>query len=613
MDWQKNSILIWMLTIVVYLSSQPITNKDNSTSGRLDQYDPSARIAYYTNLAKSQDRQLMNQLLEGLGDEHEEVAKQVAKIVAGWDHNVTWELILPKLQPNAPTRDRLIAILALQHIHHPQDVASLSSIIRQEKHPKLLGLAIRALIGKDLARASVELTKLLEQRPSSPAHLAILKQIENSREYSNLWPVIMNLAGDPSEQIRRQVVMIWGVWKMPITKDWVVARLNDPSPLVQCAMFWALGEIEDAEWIPLLCQVASDPQAGWEKRCSAINSLGKFPGRHEIYQTLLANLDDPTPLVRATTAKQICQFPILVEQSQGKLLDRLHQKILNPQEDHIVCTAICNTLGEWGYADSISSLSEVWWKQNCQVVTQRQNNLLLASDTALTKLAILYPDKFCQNIMNTQTPAVLRQNYILMLARSKEKLTKEEIANIIVTLNLLLTNQQDDENVRATALMLLTDLQEKSALPQLYQSLHDPQIAVREIAILGLGRLRDQQKIAELFALLAHSNANIRSATIWAISQLPLESARPYVLKTLQEQNEDVLMSGIMLVAFWRVQEAIPSLLTLYEKEQWQVPVASTFEQLLPDLPKDYPERDKIIRIIHEQKTKQEKLRQQEK
>lgn len=449
------------------------------------------------------------------------------------------------------------------------------------------------------------LIELLNQRPVTALHLDALKKLENLPAYPPIWPAIMPLANEPQEQIRHRVVMLWGTWKIKAPQEWIVARLADPSLTVQSATLWALGEMRDGTWISILCQVANNNAEPWQKRCAAINALSRFSGNPEIYATLSANLEAQHPYIRVNAVRAIQQFPLLVEQTQGKILAQLHGQALNSQENAVVRTTICDVLGQWGYTDSIPVLAEIWLQEESCPSQQRQHKLLAIVDAALTRLALLHPQRFCDMTLDTRIHPTLRKNYVLMLTRNKEKFNTQELETCVMTANVLLANRNENENIRGVALMLFTEIRQAAALPQLYISLHDPQDTVREFAILGLGYLRDQQKLPEFLALLNAPNPRIREAAVWAIARLPLSITREHILQMLQPTNSDnTIITGIRFVFELKIQEAAPLLLKLGEHDRWSKPCAGALEQLLTVLPPNDPSRPNIERFIQVQKEK---------
>jgi HEAT repeat protein len=281
-----------------------------------------------------------------------------------------------------------------------------------------------------------------------------------------------------------------------------------------------LGWLEDSGAVELFYPLLTD-EALIAPVETAIFSIGE-----SVSASLIASLDDDNDNVRIVALRSLRNFGVM-EHS-----DRLMELLASKNE-----TLLFEVL------DTVKEIPAE------KFLPQLLDLLLSGSSQACGKAAEALG----------RYPLASLKTFLLSISRSSDSAIRKRGA-------LLLCHLQDDDfstlapfvhdtdaEVRTIAIKAAGIQKASIAMPQLGAALHDPDIAVREAAVMAIAEFRTPIMVEEILSLLAGSNEPLDYAVVKALGMMAATSAETALIDYLQSGNASRRVEYALLETFGKI------------------------------------------------------------
>ncbi len=169
----------------------------------------------------------------------------------------------------------------------------------------------------------------------------------------------------------------------------------------------------------------------------------------------------------------------------------------------------------------------------------------LLSECEDTKLALTFLDMLkSDKDLNVRVEAANALGLFVDLGELEE--ISENIYHKIEDALLAVASGEDDGRVRRTALESLGYSSRIEVSTLIESSFHREDPAWQTSALVAMGRSADDRWEDDILRSLVNVNDNIRRAAVQAAGELELKSARPALLKMLNEDEDDTVISAVI-------------------------------------------------------------------
>lgn len=347
---------------------------------------------------------------------------------------------------------------------------------------------------------------------------------------------------DPAPRVRRKALTILGQWRQDDAAEAICARLQDSDKLVRATAVWALAEIAAARYQTHLTTALQDE--AWEVRCAAWAALHRLP--LDIPERFAAALRDPAWQVRTTAI----QWAARVKADFAPAL--LRELFAGSEANVTVLASAADALSELGDASALPIMLSGLHHSSVQVRG--------ACERAITRLAPACMDALVAVWLDSGQAAETRYQVGMVFGRLRAR-------HLLPQVWAVASDDSSTGHVRHIALVLLSDWDGNKAAPLLRQSLSCRDLWVRRAAIAGVGQLRDEQALDQLWASLQNLADPLHEDIMWAVAQMPVAAVEPRIVAALAN---DACLPAIRLAGILRLEQARQSLRRLAQESNWR-------------------------------------------
>ncbi|MFH1226369.1 MAG: HEAT repeat domain-containing protein [Planctomycetota bacterium] len=160
-----------------------------------------------------------------------------------------------------------------------------------------------------------------------------------------------------------------------------------------------------------------------------------------------------------------------------------------------------------------------------------------------------------------------------------------------------------DALVRSLAICRLRVLQANQAIPEFIRLLSDPDAGVRRLAVEALGKFQATDATPDVIKLLSDPDADVRTYTVGTLRELQAQEAVPELIKSLSDAEAKVRRASVEALLRLNAKQAIPIFISLLSDpdrgvRRWSATALGELnaQQAIPDIIKLLSDPEAYVR-----------------